>query len=563
MSSDTVLSPKLKKQFEWLRGLMEKATVLTDKSKDTKSSGVLRDRAAHLRSAALFVVVGEVKAGKSSFVNALLGETICEVAPDPCTARIQELVYGDERATTTIGDPGDDCDRITLLKEVLRDITIVDTPGTNSIIEKHQVVTEQYIPQSDLVIFVFPAKNPHTATAWRFLLLIRKDWHRKVVFVLQQADTATKHEISVNEDRVKQYARERNVQNPVVFAVSATREIAGAADSGFAEFRDFIRTSVETGEVWLMKFEGARDTLRTVLSHLLAVLRKEEAVIAAERAFYQELLSKVEARRQKANSLKALVVDSLCASYEQLATSLEGEFCEGLNVSTLLRRSLPFGIGGENMKDWLKGVQTRFDKKAKEQIEADAQRVSKDLSEEMKAMIDQLTEALLRRQEQSAGEVLSLGSDRHDLLENLRGKLNALRIADIVGEKGLGGSDLGSLTLAGGGLVALGAVIAALTHIMIFDITGGILATVGAAVIAVTLLWKRSSIMEELRQKLARSRVEFRSRLDGEISHMFDRLFLEIQHALREPLSHLEEQLTKVTPLAEEARCLSEEAQKS
>ena len=560
MSSPAVLSPKLKRQFEWLRGLMGKTRALAEKCQDAESATVIRNRTTALQSAALFVVVGEVKVGKSSFVNALLGETVCEVAPDPCTVRIQELVYGDERVTIRLGD---DWDRLVLPKDVLRDITIVDTPGTNSIVEKHQIVTERYIPHSDLVVFVFQAKNPHTATAWKFLSLIRQDWHRKVVFVLQQADTTTKHEICVNEERVKQYAREHNVQNPVVFALSATREIAGAADSGFSEFREFIRKSVETGDVWLMKFEGARDTVRAVLSQLLAVLRKEEAAIAAERAFYQELLSKVESRRKKANSLRALVVDSLCATYDQLAAGLEAEFSGGLNVGTLLRRSLPFGIGGESMKDWLEGVQASFDKKAKEQVEAEAQRVSKDLSDEIRVMLEQLTEALVRRQEQNAGGVLSLGSDRHDLLEKLRGTLNGLRIADIVGEKGLGGSDLGSLTIVGGGLVALGAVIAALTQVMIFDITGGILASVGAAVIAVTLLWRRSSMIEDLKQKLGRSRGDFRAQLDREISQVFERLFLEIQHALHEPLGHLEEQSAKVAPLAEEAQCLLEEAQKS
>ena len=133
----------------------------------------MRQRRTGLESAALFVVVGEVKSGKSSFINALLGEDVCEVAPDPCTAVIQELVYGEERTSTTLGDFWE---RVRLPKEVLREISIVDTPGTNSIIKKHQTLTEKYIPQSDLVVFVFSAKNPHTASAWELLSMIRKDW---------------------------------------------------------------------------------------------------------------------------------------------------------------------------------------------------------------------------------------------------------------------------------------------------------------------------------------------------------------------------------------------------
>src|SRR5690554_6796587 len=210
-----ILSQEQQETFDALQDLLQSALVLTEKSYDDEASQIIRDRLTNLRSAAMLVIVGEVKSGKSSFVNALLGEDICEVAPDPCTAGIQELVYSEERTSTSLGE---NWEKLTLPKEVLQKITIVDTPGTNSIIRNHQLITEKYIPQSDMVVFVFPAKNPHTASAWDFLALVKKEWHRKMVFLLQQADLASPRELSVNMERVYQYARERNVQNPVVFA---------------------------------------------------------------------------------------------------------------------------------------------------------------------------------------------------------------------------------------------------------------------------------------------------------------------------------------------------------
>jgi len=47
----------------------------------------------------MFVIVGEVKSGKSSFINALLntGAEICKVAPDPCTDTIQQVLFGEEQ----------------------------------------------------------------------------------------------------------------------------------------------------------------------------------------------------------------------------------------------------------------------------------------------------------------------------------------------------------------------------------------------------------------------------------------------------------------------------------
>jgi ribosome biogenesis GTPase A len=556
MAAQHVLSQELKQKYDFLRDVLQRCLSLTDKCSETEASAILKNRLALLQSVALFVVVGEVKSGKSSFVNALLGEDVCEVAPDPCTAVIQELAYGEERSKTVLGDYWE---RLTLPKTVLRDITIVDTPGTNSIIRNHQTITENYIPKSDLVIFVFPAKNPHTATAWELLSLVRKDWHRKTVFVLQQADLATQRELAVNQERVKQYAHERNVQNPVLFTVSAKRELEGASDSGFAEFREYLRDAVESGEVWRMKLEGCRDTVRKIVNDLLAKLRREEAAIAEDKAFYQDLLARIEGRREKAHSLRRLVVDSLGVSYDRLASRLEEDFREGLQIGTILSRSIPY-LRDKDVKTWIRETQDKFEKTAKEEIEAESSRVSKDLSDEMKAMLDDLSLAIAHRQERQQQGSHPVAADRLDILERLRSQLRDLRISDIVDEKGIQGSELGKLTLTGGGIAALGAVIAMATHLIAFDITGGILAAVGAGLVAVTLLWKRSAIMKDFSQKMENSRDEFRGRLDQEITQIFERLFLEIQHDLKEPLALLDEETSRISSLAEEARGISEAA---
>ena len=179
----------------------------------------------------------------------------------------------------------------------------------------------------------------------------------------------------------------------------------------------------------------------------------------------------------------------------------------------------------------------------------------------MKVMLDDLAAAIAHRQERQQKGGHPVASDRIDILERLRNQLRDLRISDIVDEKGIQGSDLGKLTLAGGGIAALGAVIAMATHLIAFDITGGILAAVGAGLVAVTLLWRRSAIMNDFSQKMNKSRDEFRARLDQEISQIFERLFLEIRHDLNEPLSRLDEEAARIASLAEEARLLSVSAE--
>ena len=89
-----ILTYELQQQYEALRALLQRSLWLAERCADFESTQILRNRLTNFQAPALLVIVGEVKAGKSSFINALLHEEVCEVAPGPCTNGIQELVYG-------------------------------------------------------------------------------------------------------------------------------------------------------------------------------------------------------------------------------------------------------------------------------------------------------------------------------------------------------------------------------------------------------------------------------------------------------------------------------------
>jgi GTPase SAR1 family protein len=553
-----ILSPELKEQFETLRGLLQRALWLAERCADIEASQILRARLTNLQAAALLVIVGEVKAGKSSFINALLREDVCEVAPGPCTVRIQELVYGTERKVESLGDSWQ---RVSLPKEALREISMVDTPGTNSIVRDHQTITENYIPQSDLVVFVFSAVNPHTKSAWELLTLISKQWHRKMVFVLQQADRASHWELTTNLEHVKQYARDRQVENPIVFTLSAKREIEVLPESGFSEFRNYLQSTIACGEAWRMKVEGSYQTIRSVMTRLLAHLRAEKTAMEEERMFYQDLLCKVDAREAKANGLKLLIVDKLAATYDSLARQSEDEFAKGLRVGKLIRRAIPF-LRDKNTEAWLQDLKADFEKSARKEIEAEAAQVSKDLFNEMRTMMDELTQSLARRQERlRAGVLLPQAGEQLGMLEQLRSKLQGLRVDEnILRGKVAETTDVRKLALAGSLLAALGVMLAALSPILWLDITGGIFLGTGIVLVAVGLLWRRSSVLRDFKQRLGDSQQEFRERMDSEFGDTFDRLFYEVRQALTESLFRLNLQASFNAPLLEETFQIGEAA---
>jgi GTPase SAR1 family protein len=553
-----ILSPELKQQFETLRDYLQRAVWLAERCADGEATEILRARLANLQAAALIVIVGEVKAGKSSFINALVREEVCEVAPGPCTAGIRELVYGGERKIVSLGQ----CrERVFLPKEVLREVTVVDTPGTNSIIQNHESITEDYIPQSDLVVFIFSAPNPHTKSAWELLTLIRKEWHPKMVFVLQQSDRASQRELTMNREHVTQYARDRQVENPIVFALSAKRELEGIPESGFFEFRSYLQNAIACGEVWRMKVEGSYQTLRSVMTKLLSHLRLEEAAIEDERAFYQDLVRKVEAHEARAYSLKLAIVEKLSTTYDSLARQSEDEFAKGLRLGGLFKRAIPF-LRDKDTRTWLQDLKARFERSAKKQIQNETTGVSKDLFDEMRTMMDELTQGIAGRQERIRESALLPRTAAHPaMLEQLRSKLEFIRVDDeVLRGKVAETKDIRTLALAGSGLAGLGIIIAALSPILWLDITGGIFLATGILLVAVGLLWRRSSVLRDFRQKLGDSRQAFHDRLDSEFSQIFDGLFYAVRQALSETLFRLDLQVSFNAPLLQETFQIGEAA---
>ena len=151
----------------------------------------LDDTIAHLDELFLLVIAGEFNSGKSSFINALLGEKVLAEGVTPTTDRITLLRYGDEPAEQPLEEFLLERD---FPADVLQRLTIVDTPGTNAIIRRHEELTRDFVPRSDLVLFVTSADRPFTESERAFLATIQ-EWGKKIVIVLNKVDLLEQHEV--------------------------------------------------------------------------------------------------------------------------------------------------------------------------------------------------------------------------------------------------------------------------------------------------------------------------------------------------------------------------------
>src|SRR5215216_5826258 len=196
------------------------ATALERFGSDVANADLRRFQEARDQLTGLFllVVAGEFNAGKSSFINALLGERVLPEGVTPTTDRINILRHGPELSEQL--REAYLLDR-THPAELLREINIVDTPGTNAIIRRHEELTRDFVPRSDLVLFVTSADRPFTESEREFLEQIR-EWGKKIVFIVNKVDILARPQ---DRAEVLRYVGENAAsllnETPELFAVSA------------------------------------------------------------------------------------------------------------------------------------------------------------------------------------------------------------------------------------------------------------------------------------------------------------------------------------------------------
>ncbi len=274
----------------------------------SETIGTLGNLQTALREPFLFVVVGEVKAGKSSLLNALFGKELCRVDVLPATDRVHVFKYGEQARDVPLHP-----DLVEHHQPVgfLRDFNIVDTPGTNTIVTQHQRITEQFAPLADLILFVFSVVNPWGASAWQFLEHLQRKWLKNVVFVVQQADLREEREVQAVVQHLKQKAAGRFGQAFPVFAVSAKKAFLSKTtgvdkarlweESRLGPLEDYINEIVGTGEIRLEKLRSIDRTAQVILGDLVGGTRTDSLVVSADRAELDRLRAAIAQHRGRAD----------------------------------------------------------------------------------------------------------------------------------------------------------------------------------------------------------------------------------------------------------------------
>jgi small GTP-binding protein len=257
-ATEQIVDARLRPLIESEKQLLQRLHELAVAGEHTADAKRLGEILAGIDELFLLVIVGEFNAGKSSFINALFGQKTRVEGPVPVDDRITIIRYGERSEQRVIG-PFVNESREPV--EFLRDISIVDTPGTNSVVRQHQEITEDFIPRADLVLFLTSIDRPLTESERQFLSYIQQ-WGKKIVLVLNKIDTKEETEIVEVVNFLDDKCRELLGFKPLIFPVAA--KLALGAKLG-SHPRDWSRSRFEALEDYIFRTLGERERLRLKL----------------------------------------------------------------------------------------------------------------------------------------------------------------------------------------------------------------------------------------------------------------------------------------------------------
>src|SRR5437868_14355155 len=472
---------------------------------DATTADTLHGLLANIREPLLFVVVGEVKSGKSSLLNALFGREFAKADVLPVTDKISIFRYGKEERTLNVSPQL--IERY-LPINFLQDFNIVDTPGTNTMVSEHQRVTEQFVPRADLVLFVFSVVNPWTQSAWDFLGFVQQRWLKNTIFVLQQADLRDPAEVGVIQRHLQDTALQRLGFAPVIFAVSARQALLrrtknGARErtwqeSGFGPLEDQIDHIVSDSSAGMLKLKSAWQTGQIVLGEIASEFHEAFRTIKRDEERLDRITRFLQSRqdqtfRQGHGFLRG--IDHACRE------------C-GKQGIRLLEQRLTFWVTLKMIwrpYDWQRDFQAEMEAKLRQLVQPRIENAVQLLETDLRGIWPQLQDMIDTRfgrdaKSQAPRMPPDFARQRRELLQSIHLTL-AERVAGAAIEEQLAiifreTSDrlrIPAGVAAAGGLVAL---VAAMSSAAIADVTG---------VLAVSAAIAGSLLAPRQRQKILRT----------------------------------------------------------
>ncbi|HAE83320.1 MAG TPA: dynamin [Ktedonobacter sp.] len=520
----------------------------------------------------LLVIVGEFNAGKSALINALLRAPVLEEGVTPTTAKITKVRYGVENQRVQLDrDTVEQC----YPADFLRNISIVDTPGINAVLREHERMTKEFIPRSDLILFVTSADRSFTESERQFLESIR-GWGKKVLIVLNKADLLrTTADVIQVTSFIDENCRKLLGFQPEIFPVSVLEAQQSHTAMGHEAIRlwessrigaleDYLFLKLDEGERARLKLLSPLGVLQRLSAEIqgaveqrASLLTEDERTVRAIEGNLQQYRKEMEENfSHRLGEIENIVLemgqrgDRFFDDTMRLTRSLE------LIRADKIRQQFEETVIGDSaaridgmvrdLTDWLTDQEQKFrqftleyvDRRRKESSVRDDQMIGS-----INRQFDYNRNTLLRAVFEKASELVK-AYDRQQEAEIYSKELQKAVVQTLV--VGAGGLTLGTI----------GAATAAAVGFTFLDLTG-ITAGVVVVILGIFILPARKASakrkfdekMQELRQRLHNLMNEqFNKELNGSIQRVYDALapYIRFVHTEQEKVTSIRQQITPI-----------------
>ncbi|MAT99750.1 MAG: dynamin [Anaerolineaceae bacterium] len=527
---DAILNPE---QEELLKRTRDTLGQLRDLLGDTAASKedrtALAESIRQLDDLFLLVVAGEFNSGKSAFVNAFLGQELQPEGVTPTTSQIYLLKYG-EVTNLVPGDKGIWVQTAPI--EMLKKISIVDTPGTNAILREHEALTAEFIPRSDLVLFITSADRPFSESERTFLTQIR-DWGKKIVLLVNKVDILTR---DGEQNQVLEFVRDsaKNLVGEIsaVFPISAKQAQQAKAGqpqlwgkSGFEPLEQFIHDTLDDDGRFRLKLLNPLGVglklVRKQLSHSetdLTSLQDDRQLlddIERQMLYYDEDM-------QRNFKARLSEIDNILYAMEKRGDEFFDEMIRFSRVTDLMRsRALEKAFETKVVADTPKQIENRVSELVDWMVEQDLRQwtaVAEHMAQRKEAHDNRVVGQSGPKEGTLAYDrarlVSSIGAATQRAVETYDKDKEAAELAEVARSAVVGTGLAGAAGAAGLGLALTGGL-----HLVFLDVTGIVAGIAFATLGALILPARRRKAKRELEEKLA----ALRQKLVGSLTEQFTR----------------------------------------
>lgn len=325
-----VFSGKLLNQYETIRRQeFEQITALLDvlgrvdglPAEDLEQA---RDALFHANHPFLVVMIGPFGSGKSSIINALLGEMLLEMGPIPTTDHIVILRHGADVQRTRAGD----IETIFHPSPLLENLSLVDTPGLQSVFRTHDEVTRRFLHRADIVLLVMLATQVLTVDNLEYLQQL-KAYGKRVIAVVNQVDLLDESEREQVRAFVLEQSRLHLGIEPPVWLVSARqalsanqmvpRDESAWQASGFAMIEAYIRETLGNLERFQQKLETPVQICQNVTRNALVLVQEQQAALETHRKTLENIEAQIEQGRREQQRTVDETLHAISDAWDEVA----------------------------------------------------------------------------------------------------------------------------------------------------------------------------------------------------------------------------------------------------